>query len=126
MQNTRLTNLTNSLFGQFNQWLQNPWRRLSLVIISLLFGNFLATVLSTVAGQTADLDVLVSMILLLFTEFTSWLVYRRSAVRETQRDRLSARSDQAAIVRPLFLEMLNGIKLGLIYGLFVEAFKLGS
>jgi hypothetical protein len=28
--------------------------------------------------------------------------------------------------RPLLLDILNGIKLGVTYGLFVEAFKLGS
>ncbi|GAB4378617.1 MAG: DUF565 domain-containing protein [Elainellaceae cyanobacterium] len=126
MQNTRLTNLANSIFGQFNRWIQNPWRRISVIIISLLFGNFLATVLSTVAGQEADLDVAASMFLILFTEFISWIVYRGSAVRDTQRNPLRTAENQLLVARPLLLELLNGIKLGLTYGLFVEAFKLGS
>ena len=38
------------------------------------------------------------------------------------------RADAGAILgeRPLWIAILNSLKLGLIYGLFVEAFKLGS
>lgn len=115
MQNTRLSTLIEQFSGRFIVFLRNPWRRLSLLIISLLGGNFLATVLSTVAGQNADLDILASLILVLTAEIISWLVYggdRRRTPAENQ--------------RALLLEMLNGTKLGLTYGMFVEAFKLGS
>jgi hypothetical protein len=118
MQNTRLNTFVDQSLGRFGRWLRNPWRRLSLVIISLLLGNFLATVFSTVAGQTADIDVIMAALLLLFTEVVSWLVYRgdRGRIQPGVRDE----------ARPLLIELLNGTKLGLIYGLFVEAFKLGS
>ena len=115
MQNTRLSTLIEQIFGQFFIFLRNPWRRISLLIISLLGGNFLATVLSTVARQQADLDILVALILVAGAELVSWLIYRSERRRTL-----------AAIQRGLLLEILNGIKLGLTYGLFVEAFKLGS
>ena len=113
MQRTRLSTLIESVSNKFGRWLYNPWRRLSLVIIGLLFGNFFGIAISSIAGQAAKLDVVVSAILLAGTEFVSWLVYRRPAPELPRR-------------RTLFLEVLNALKIGLIYSLFVEAFKLGS
>lgn len=113
MQDTRLSTLVDRISGRFVGFLRNPWRRTSLLIIGLLGGNFLATTVSTVAGQRADLDVIVALILVLFAEIISVLVYRGDRPRGEEQ-------------RSLLLEVLNSIKLGLTYGLFVEAFKLGS
>lgn len=118
MQNTRLNLLVDVSLDRFNRWLQNPWRRLSLLIISLLFGNFLATIISTTTGQTADWDVLVAVVLVSFTEISNWLVYGR---RRRQIEISDAPQRTA-----LLIEMLNATKVGLVYGLFVEAFKIGS
>lgn len=114
MQNTRLSTLLSRSSGQFIGFFRNPWRRLSLLVIGFLGGNFLATIVSTVAGQKAELDVIAAFVLVLSVEFTSWLVYRT--------DRQLVASQQ----RFLLIEVLNDIKLGLLYGMFVEAFKLGS
>lgn len=111
MQNTRLNALIDGILGQFGGWFRNPWRRLSLLVISVLGGNFLATAVSTISGQKADLDIVVAALLVMFTELVSWLIYRGRPTGEG---------------RSLGLETLNGLKLGLTYGLFVEAFKLGS
>lgn len=124
MQNTRLNNLVDAIAGQFGRWMRNPWRRLSLVALSLLFGVFLGTAVPTTAGQRAEWDVIAALVLILFTEATSWFVYgsSRRAPVPTQRE-----SSRAGVpIRSLFTEMLNALKIGLTYGLFVEAFKLGS
>lgn len=127
MQNTRLSTLVDTILGRFSRWLRNPWRRISVMVISVLFGNFLATTLSTVAGQEADLDVVAAGFLVIFAELVSWVYYRGDASRAARRDRLRAeRESDTVAARPLILDMFNGIKLGLMYGLFVEAFKLGS
>lgn len=118
MQNTRLSTFVDSLSQEFSRSLRNPWRRLSLLVISLLSGNFLATTISTVAGQKAELDVIAALLLVGFTELISWIVYRRDRTLGSGADRPATRT--------LFMETINGLKLGLIYGLFVEAFKLGS
>ena len=119
----------------------NPWRRLAVLVMSLLFGNFFATAISATAGQTAELDVLISAFLLLGVEFISWLYYRfvprRRTISVGQQDALSvsnaARSVGAPSIeigpvrsRSTLIEALNAFKLGMVYGLFVEAFKLGS
>lgn len=114
MQNTRLNRLTDDAITRLTGWLQNPWRRISLVILGLLFGNFLATALATSAGQEAELDILAAAFLVILTEAISWFVYRRS-------DRQAGNK-----ARSLFAETLNATKIGLSYGLVLEAFKLGS
>lgn len=117
MQNTRLNTLIDTVLKRSQQWLQNPWRRTSLVIISLLFGNFLASAIATVAGQNADLDIVVSAILVAISELVSWFVHRGNWGRG-QPNRFGQRA--------LGIDVLNSLKLGLMYGLFVEAFKIGS
>ncbi len=112
VQRTRLSTLVEGLAERSSRWLFNPWRRTSLVIIALLLGNFFAIAVSSVAGQTADLDIVMALFFLGGVEGASWLVYRRTPA-----------SDQP---RGLPVEMLNAFKLGVTYGLFLEAFKLAS
>lgn len=123
MQNTRLNTLVDRSLGRFSRWFRNPWRRLSAILITLLLGNFLATIISTISGQRAELDVTISALLVLLCEAVSWVVYRGDVIREA---RQQAQQSDSAAARPLLIEGLNGLKLGLMYGLFVEAFKLGS
>lgn len=113
MQNTRLNTLIDRLVRQFTQWVENPWRRTSLIIISLLLGNFLASAIATTTGQLANLDVIVSLILVAIVELISWLRY--SSIGRNQ-------SGQ----RSLWIVILDSLKLGVVYGLFLEALKLGS
>jgi len=82
-------------------------------MIGFLFGNFFGIAISSIAGQKAELDVVISAILLGLVELTSWWVYRRPARDDTGRKKLP-------------MEVMNALKLGLTYSLFVEAFKLGS
>lgn len=110
MQDTRLNRLLGGAIGQIEQWFQNPWRRLSLLLLSLLIGFFAGTAISTIAGQTAQYDVVVGAILVVITELISRFVYARgSRWRKT-----------------LAADCLNGLKIGVTYSLFVEALKLGS
>jgi hypothetical protein len=110
MQNTRLNNLLDVLARRLGEWFFNPWRRLSLVVISLLFGFFLGSAISTTAGQTAAWDVVVAAILVMLTEIASRIFYNRRSSGK----------------RSLWVDSLNSLKIGLVYSLFLEAFKLGS
>jgi hypothetical protein len=121
MQNTRLSTAIDRFVGQLDLWGKNPWRRSSLVIIGLLFGNFLASVISTSAGQKAELDITFSAILVGAIETISWLTYGSNLGRRRLGESIAILGQ-----RPLWIAILNSIKVGLVYGLFVEAFKLGS
>ena len=118
MQNTRLNNLINGFFVQLSQWFINPWRHLSLVIISLLLGVFLGSAIPTTAGQAAIWDVVAAGVLLLFTEAVSRIVYGSHRRRTPSTPGMSGRN--------LLAEVVNALKIGLTYSLFVEAFKIGS
>lgn len=110
MQNTRLNRLVGVVSGQLGRWLMNPWRRISLIIISLLFGSFLALAISTIAGQRANLDVSVALIISIVIEAINWLAY----------------SSSSRFRQSLWLENLNALKIGLIYGFCLLALTLGS
>ena len=110
MQNTRLNRLVGVISGQLGRWLLNPWRRISLIIISLLFGSFLALAISTIAGQRANLDVSVALIVSIIIEVINWLAY----------------SSSSRFRQFWWLENLNALKIGLIYGLCLLALTLGS
>lgn len=110
MQNTRLSTIVDTTAGQLNQFFRNPWRRTSLLIIGLLLGFFLGSAISTSAGQKAELDIVQAFVLLLATELVSRFTY----------------GGNSRFRRMLVAEFLNALKLGLIYSLFLEAFKLGS
>ncbi len=110
MQNTRLNGLVGSATEQIGQLFQNPWRRVSLLLISLLFGFYLGSAISTTAGQRAQLDIVAATILVVLTEAISRVIYGSS-------DRVR---------RSLPAELINTLKIGMIYSLFIDAFKLGS
>lgn len=110
MQNTRLTGLVNSLVDLVRRELRNPWRRLSLFIMSLLFGIYMGTAIAAISGQLGYLDITVAAVVVVLTEVISWAFY----------------SGRWNFNRALLGEALNAFKLGLIYGLFIIAFILGS
>lgn len=117
MQRTRLSTLIDDLGDQFSLWLINPWRRVALVLISLLLGSFLAISLAAIAGQAGVQDVTISVILVLGAELVSWLVYSR---RWRDPELLKQ------VPKPIWLDCLNGFKIGAIYALCLEALKLSS
>jgi hypothetical protein len=110
MQNTRLTIITNTSLSRLERWFSNPWRRASLYIISPLLGFFLASIITSVSGANSTWDPYTALIMLLLAEVVSLTFYNTKIDRK----------------RSLFLECLNLLKIGLIYGMFLEAFKLGS
>ncbi|MFM7382154.1 MAG: DUF565 domain-containing protein [Microcystaceae cyanobacterium] len=111
MQRTRLNTLieTNSL--RLTQFFRNPWRRVSLSIMSFLLGFFIGMAISTTAGQDAQWDVVGAGLIVLIVELVNRLVYRRSPKSEP---------------RSLWWDIINFFKVGVTYSLFLEAFKLGS
>ncbi len=117
MQNTRLSTIVNVSVGRLSRWSSNPWRRTSLILISVLLGFFFASVLSTVSGAKSEQDVVIAAITVFVVELINRFVYS---------PRRATLADGRLAPRALTIEMLNFFKLGITYGLFLEAFKLGS
>eukprot|EP00850_Spirogloea_muscicola_P007736 SM000040S14748 [mRNA] locus=s40:153670:154540:+ [translate_table: standard] len=111
------------LVGTAARRLQARWAEsrqlLPLQVLALLAGFFCANALATVLGQTGDWDVLVSGFLVAAIEGLGRLAYGRRA------GAAGARTSRPTPWRR-FLGLLNLWKAGLVYGLFVDAFKLGS
>jgi hypothetical protein len=116
MQRTRLNSLVDVAGTRIELLFSNPWRRVALSIISILFGFFMGSAIATTAGQDASWDVVGAAIILFFTELLSNFVYSRPRRNQTETN----------LRRPLLVDVVNLFKIGLIYSLFLEAFKLGS
>lgn len=83
---------------------------LSLGIVSMLLGFFISNTLSTIPGQTGDWGIIGAAIIVTCYEITSKKIYTNSSVKKDN----------------FILLHINNIKVGVIYGFFVDAFKLGS
>ncbi|MDB9312841.1 DUF565 domain-containing protein [Spirulina sp. CS-785/01] len=116
MQNTRLTTLTNLAGDRILQLINNPWRRVSILLLAFLGGFFGGSAITSTTGQLAILDVPAAGITLLVTEVISRFVYSQKRI---VRGGVAAR-------RTFFWDVLNSLKMGVIFGLFLEAFKLNS
>lgn len=81
-------------------------------IFLLLLGYYSANALATVLGQTGDWDVLAAGILVALIEGVGYLMYRMPAF-------LGDRGKD-------LVTLVNFYKNGFSFGLFVDAFKLGS
>ncbi|MEM8780807.1 MAG: DUF565 domain-containing protein [Cyanobacteria bacterium P01_G01_bin.49] len=110
MQRTRLNTLLEVSQTQLTEVFTNPWRRISLSLISVLLGFFVGQAVSMTAGQKAYWDITIGLILLLFTETISRITYRKPTKSP----------------RSLWLDTVNLFKVGVTYGLYLEALKLGS
>lgn len=109
MQQTRLSLLIDTVIGQFREFLDNPWRKLSLIIIGWFLGFFCSYAISTSVSQAGKWDVPMAIFYILFTELTSIFVYSRPNNKK----------------KP-FLELLNSFKLGLVFGLYLAAMIVAS
>nr|YP_010850791.1 hypothetical protein Ycf20 [Lophurella mutabilis]WGH13655.1 hypothetical protein Ycf20 [Lophurella mutabilis] len=65
--------------------------------------------LSTIPAQTGDWNIISGSIIVTVNELINKFIYKTKNI-----DKL------------LILKLINNIKVGIIYGLFVDAFKLGS
>uniref|UniRef100_A0A7S0YQT1 Ycf20 n=1 Tax=Hemiselmis tepida TaxID=464990 RepID=A0A7S0YQT1_9CRYP len=84
-----------------NNWI---WE-LSIGIFFLFFGFFSATSAITIIGSVADWDPLAAAVLLCWIELFTKLFYNSEKMSH-------------------FLKLLNSFKIGIILGMFVDAFKL--
>lgn len=107
LQQTRLHRHLGDSGQRLEAWASNPWRRLSLLLIVLLACFSLGGAVGMVTGALAQLDPLAALIVVTLLEL---------AVR-LRRPMLQAR-------HRLRLELLDMARIGLLYGLLLDGFKL--
>lgn len=81
-----------------------------------MIGFFVATALSTIPAQTGDWGIVAAAIIVTNQEIISKVIYQYRSLKVVPRNSIITE----------FLKQCNNIKIGILYGLFVDAFKLGS
>ena len=108
LQQTRFQRLILGSGTRLAEWAINPWRRLSLQLIVLLVSFTLGGALGSVSGTVSALDPLSSLICVLLIEIAArW----RGPLRRQRDQRFNA-------------SLLDMARLGLLYGLLLDGFKL--
>jgi hypothetical protein len=107
-QQTRFQRQLVNAGDQLVRWASNPWRRWSLQLITLLLSFSLGGVVASIAGQIGQIDPIGALLCVLTRE---WAVRARGRLRRRQGDRLP-------------LQLLDMARIGLLYGLLLDGFKL--
>lgn len=123
MQRTRLNLLFDATFNRLTRFFQNPWRKIALITIFLLLGNFLATVFPPAVGQTTNWDPIVAAAITFIFEVVSLIYYKYG---DRQQSLLEPVPPPASPRTQFVLELLNVFKIGMLYGLIVSAINVGS
>lgn len=85
-------------------------------LLSILLGFFISTALSTIPAQTGDWGIVAAAIIVTNQEIISKITYQKN---------ISNYYKNSVFTSSLF-KYCNNVKIGILYGLFVDAFKLGS
>ena len=89
-------------------WANNPWRRYSLSLITLLIGYFLGSSLGMVSAGVELMDPIAAFLAVVFIEI---LIILRRNFRSARKKRF-------------LVLLLDSLRLGLFYGFFTESLKL--
>ena len=89
-------------------WANNPWRRYSISLITLLVGYFLGSSLGMVSAVVELMDPVAAFLSLVFFEIL--VVFRRNYRFERK--------------KKFLVILLDSLRLGLFYGFFTESLKL--
>ena len=106
LQSTRLQNNVGQAIQRLDQLALNPWRRLSLLALSGLIGFLIGSAITSVAGVLGQMDPVAALLVVLGAELT---IRRR-------------RSSEPSLI--LLQQLLDLGRIGFLYGLFLEGFKL--
>ncbi len=107
-QATRLDRSFGDALERLEAWSANPWRRYSLLLIVLLIGFFLGSSIGTINGVLALMDPIGALFTVLMMEV---MVRIRRNWSYEKRNLIS-------------LNIIDFARIGFLYGLLLEGFKL--
>ena len=108
LQSTRLQNNVGDWWGRLNRWATNPWRKASLMLIVMLSSFLVGSSIGSVAGVSGLMDPVAALLTVGFWEALVRL--RRPWPKRAE--------------MLLGLQLLDMSRIGLIYGLLLEGFKM--
>ena len=114
--NTNLKTQIHKIIKSVKVFTNYKFNSFSLQLLSILLGFFIATALSTIPAQTGDWGIVASAIIVTNQEIISKITYQNYITKYYYN----------TIIFKICFKYCNGIKIGILYGLFVDAFKLGS
>ena len=106
LQSTRLQTNVGAALQRLDRWARNPWRRFSLLALAGLIGFLIGSAITSGAGVLGQMDPVAALVVVLGTELT---IRRR-------------RSSEPSLKLPQ--QLLDLGRIGFLYGLFLEGFKL--
>ena len=106
LQSTRLQTNVGAALQRLDRWARNPWRRFSLLALAGLIGFLIGSAITSVSGVLGQMDPVAALVVVLGTELT---IRRR-------------RSPEPSLKLPQ--QLLDLGRIGFLYGLFLEGFKL--
>ena len=89
-------------------WANNPWRRYSILLITILIGYFIGSSLGMISAVAELMDPVAAFLSVVFIEIL--IVLRRNFRSERK--------------KKLLVLFLDSLRLGLFYGFFTESLKL--
>lgn len=107
-QQTRFQTTIAEAGSRLQNWALNPWRKLSLFLLTLLISFVIGVGLGTISGALDQMDLVATILCVAVLEFS---VRCRRALRQGERNRL-------------LLRLMDMARMGLLYGLLLEGFKL--
>ncbi|MBM5816884.1 MAG: DUF565 domain-containing protein [Cyanobacteria bacterium K_Offshore_surface_m2_239] len=107
-QNTRFQTRIAEAGARLSEWSLNPWRKLSLLVLTFLLSFLIGVGLGSISGALDLMDLVAAVLCVLVLELS---VRARGVLRRAEGDRLP-------------LHLLDMARMGLLYGLLLEGFKL--
>lgn len=117
MTKTNLEIQIHLTFRDLLDFLNYKLNYLSIQLLNILLGFFISTALSTIPAQTGDWGIIAAAIIVANQEIISKIIYQKYPSNNLKNKNLASNR---------WLKYCNNIKIGILYGLFVDAFKLGS
>ena len=107
-QSTGLNRNIVNILRRLDLWTENPWRKYSFLLIVFLASFFLGSSIGMINGALAFMDPIGALFTVLFIEV--FVRLRRFDIKKQEQS--------------ISLPMIDSFRMGFVYGLFMEGFKL--
>ena len=101
-------NIVN-IISRLDLWVANPWRKYSLLIIIFFFAFSVGSSIGMINGALALMDPVGAFFTVVLIEF--FVRFRRLEIKRNE-------------VRSISRSIMDSFRMGFVYGLFMEGFKL--